>query len=195
MIFTILRRTHRSKGLGSHSSQWCTQASNICIAIMIQVAFPASVLLQLSRHPQTRHRVGLWETWQIVYFTKNVCIEGCTLVWAAYIEQCSFTLAAHIEGCSFICAVLTHWDRVTHIWVGNLTIIGSDNGLSPGRRRAITWTNAGILLIGPLETNFNEILIEIQAFSLNKMRLKMSSAKCCSFRLGLNVLTEGSRLT
>ena len=41
-----------------------------------------------------------------------------------------------------------------HICVGNLTIIGSDNGLSPGRRQAIIWTNAGILLIGPLGTNF-----------------------------------------
>ena len=33
---------------------------------------------------------------------------------------------------------LTHWGRVTHICVGNLTIIGSDNGLSPGRRQAIS---------------------------------------------------------
>ena len=83
---------------------------------------------------------------------------------------------------------LTHWGRVTHICVGKLTIIGSDNGLSPERRQAIIWTNAGILLIGPLGTNFSEILIESQTFSLKKMRLKMSSAKCCSFRLGLNVL-------
>ena len=83
---------------------------------------------------------------------------------------------------------LTHWGRVTHICVGNLTIIGSDNGLSPERRQAIIWTDAGILLIGPLGTNFSEILIEIQTFSLKKMRLRMSSAKCCSFRLGLNVL-------
>ena len=60
---------------------------------------------------------------------------------------------------------LTHWGRVTHICVGNLTIIGSDDGLSPGRRQAIIWTNAGILLIGPLGTNFNEILIEIYTFS------------------------------
>ena len=82
---------------------------------------------------------------------------------------------------------LTHWGRVTHICVGNLTIIGSDNGLSPERRQAIIWTNAGILLIGPLGTNFSEILIEIQTFSLKKIRLKMLSAKC-SFRLGLNVL-------
>ena len=29
--------------------------------------------------------------------------------------------------------------------VGILTIIGSDNGLSPGRRQAIIWTNAGLL--------------------------------------------------
>ena len=50
---------------------------------------------------------------------------------------------------------LTHWGRVTHICVDNLTIIGSDNGLSPGRRQAIIWTNAGILLIGPLGTIFN----------------------------------------
>ena len=52
--------------------------------------------------------------------------------------------------------LLTHWGRVTHICVSNLTIIGSDNGLSPGRRQAIIWTNTGILLIGPLRTNFNE---------------------------------------
>ena len=44
-------------------------------------------------------------------------------------------------------SVLTHWGRVTHIWVGNLTIIGTDNGLSPGRPQSIPWTNAGILLI------------------------------------------------
>ena len=84
--------------------------------------------------------------------------------------------------------VLTHWGRETHICVGNLAIIGSDNGLSPERRQAIIWTNAGILLIGPLGTNFSEILIEIQTFSLKKIRLKMSSAKYCSFCLGLNVL-------
>ena len=86
----------------------------------------------------------------------------------------------------------THWGRVTHICVGKLTIIGSDNGLSPERRQAIISTSAGILLIGPLGTNFRKILIEIQTFSLKKIRLKMSSAKCCSFRLGLNVLSAGS---
>ena len=56
---------------------------------------------------------------------------------------------------------LTHWDRATHIWVRKLTIIGSDNGLSPRRRQAIIWTKAGIFLIGPLWTNFGKIIIEI----------------------------------
>ena len=71
-----------------------------------------------------------------------------------------------------------------------LTIIDPDNGLSPGRRQAIIWTNAGILLIGPLRTNFNEILIGIHAFTFKKMHLKMSSAKWRPFCLGLNVIDQ-----
>ena len=82
--------------------------------------------------------------------------------------------------------MLTHWGRVTHICVSKLSIIGSDNGLSPGRRQAIIWTIARILLVGPLGTNFSEILIGIQTFSFKKMHLKMSSAKWRPFRLGLN---------
>ena len=61
--------------------------------------------------------------------------------------------------------LLTHWGRVTHICVNKLTIIGLDNGMSPGRHQAIIWTNAGILLIRPMRTNFSEIVIEIQTFS------------------------------
>ena len=33
------------------------------------------------------------------------------------------------------------------ICISNLTIIGSDNGLSRGQYQAIIWTNVGILLI------------------------------------------------
>ena len=84
--------------------------------------------------------------------------------------------------------VLTHWGLVTHICVGKLNNIGSDNGLSPGRRQAIIWTNAGILLIGPLGTIFSEILIEILTFSFKKMHLKVLSAKWQPRCLGLNVL-------
>ena len=84
---------------------------------------------------------------------------------------------------------LTHWGQVTHICIGKLTIIGSDNGLLPCWHQAIIWTNAGILLIGPLGTNFSEILIGIQTFSLKKMHLKMSSGKLWPFCLSVSVLT------
>ena len=107
----------------------------------------------------------------------------------------------------------THWGRVTYhqsiqncimflplelyqevyVCVGDFTIIGWINGLSPGRRQAIIWTNAGILLIGPIGTNFNEIFFEIQKFSYKKMNLEMSSATWWPFCLGLHVLNWFSR--
>ena len=81
---------------------------------------------------------------------------------------------------------------MTHICVGKLTIIGSDNGLSRGRRQAIIRTSAGILLIGPLGTTFSEILIVFNSFSFKKVRFKLSSGQwrpCC---LGLNVINTKS---
>ena len=84
---------------------------------------------------------------------------------------------------------LIHWGRLTHICVNKLTIIGSDNDLSPDRRQAIIRTNAELLFIGPLGTNFSEILIEILTFSFKKMRLNVSSAKRQPFCLGLNVFS------
>ena len=64
-----------------------------------------------------------------------------------------------------------------HICVRKLATIGSDNGLSSGRRQAIITTNAGKLFIGPLGTNFSEILIEIYTFAFKKVHLKVSSGK------------------
>ena len=77
---------------------------------------------------------------------------------------------------------------MTHKCVNKLARMVSDNGLSPGRRQVIIWANARILLIGPLGTNFSEILVEICTFSVKKMHFKMSSGKWLSFSLGLNVL-------
>ena len=79
---------------------------------------------------------------------------------------------------------------MTHICVGNVTIIGSDNGLSPDRRQAIIWNNDGILLFGPVGWNFSEILIKIYTFSFKKINLRMALAKWRPFCLGLNVLSD-----
>ena len=104
------------------------------------------------------------------------CYHSRCGLWA-----CSLVSLQVLENGNVTCYIrritLTHWGRVSHIYVGKLTVIGSDNGLSPGRRQAIIWNNAGILLIGPLGTNVSEILIEIYTFSFKKMHLKMSSGK------------------
>ena len=55
--------------------------------------------------------------------------------------------------------------------------IGLGNGLSPVRRHAITWTDAGLLPFGLLETNFSETGIGILSFSFKEMYVKLSSAK------------------
>ena len=86
-----------------------------------------------------------WETfkfWDLVLLILEVwrwCRQSSTMPYDLT------TLPGHNE--------LTHWGWVTHIFVGKLTIIGLDNGLSPERRQAIIWTNTGILLIGHLGTN------------------------------------------
>ena len=52
---------------------------------------------------------------------------------------------------------LNHWGRVTHICASKLTIIDSNNCLSPDQRQAIIGIIAGILLTGPLGTNFSAV--------------------------------------
>ena len=81
-----------------------------------------------------------------------VCVRPCA-IWLSIVVKVKEQVVIY-----FYRGGLTHWGRVTHICVGKLTTIGSDNGLSPGRRQAIIWTNDGILLIRTLGTNFSEIL-------------------------------------
>ena len=79
---------------------------------------------------------------------------------------------------------MTHWGRVMHMCI--------INGLLRNWCRAIIWTNAGILLIGPLAINISEILIEVQTFLFKKMDFKLSSAKWQAFCLGVNVLRNAN---
>ena len=76
-----------------------------------------------------------------------------------------------------------------------MTIIVSENGLSPGRRQAIIWNNAGILLIGPLGTNFTGILyrnscifIQEKAFEnvVWKMAVILSRPQCVKCHIALD---------
>ena len=151
-------------------SVWCAQ-QNCCIF------FSPPTLTDSWRDLDLEQKTTTWTSGimatvnTLVDITGTLYLQQISAVWSlqAIVAQISY------ESCT--ATGLTHWGRVTHICIGNLTTIGSDNGLSPGRRQAITWTNVGILLIAPLGTNFSEILIEINTFSFKKMHLKMSSGK------------------
>ena len=86
------------------------------------------------------------------------------------------------------CLIEAEWRIYASV---NWAIIGSDNGMSPGRRQAIIWTNAGILSIRISGTNFREILVEIHIFH-SRNALKKSSGKWWPFCLGFNVLRSRS---
>ena len=112
----------------------------------------------------------------IVFSSWNdIALSAQPYLWTWPVNKAVFLF--YVQFCVALYRLLTHWGHVTHICVSELTIIGSDNGLSPERRQAIIWTSAGNLLIGPLGTNFSEILININIFSFKKMHLKMLYGK------------------
>ena len=160
---------------------WCP-----CICAVIRIA-PFCLVSMGPPYPLWHRRPVSWavRSHSPTMLHQPVCIE----LWKQW----------KYNGKRSVCCskLLTHWGRVTHICVRNLTIICSDNGLSPGWCQAIIWTNVGILLIGILQTNCNEILIKIHTFSSKKIYFKMSYGKWRPFCLGLNVLNgwlnEGHR--
>ena len=119
------------------------------------------------------------------FFTWYVCVYLLRVAEFSNAEILEYSVKVFV-----IWLVLTHRGRVMHICISKITIIGSDNGLSPGRCQAIIWTNAVILFIEPLGTNFSEILIAIHIVSLQKMHFNMLSGKWWPFCLGLNVLNN-----
>ena len=114
----------------------------------------------------------LTDAWQRFRDGRILCAQLWNTDYRDFRRWLQTSLRFFTDSCKYLSVLYycdsTHWGRVTHIGVGKLTIIGSHNGLSPERRQAIIWTNAGILLIGPLGTNFSEVLIEIQTFSLKE---------------------------
>ena len=104
----------------------------------------------------------------------QILLESPTFYWRKSIRKYLLPTVSHFI-LSSMC--LTHLPLVPHICISGSGQHASDNGLSPIRHQAIIWTNAGLLSIGPLGTNFSEILIKIQNFSFTKMHVKRSSAK------------------
>ena len=90
------------------------------------------------------------------------------LGWQTENQPCVLSYDYHIE---------VDW----HIYASvNLGIIGSDNGLLPFWCQAVSFADASLLLIGPLETYFGAIWIKIQQFSLKKMNFILK----CHLQIG-----------
>ena len=153
-----------------------------CI-VLIESLIPHLLLMMMDRLISSDKLIAFSATWpedcgSPVWIHLIECRSlNFKLIWLRY-----YILRVHMDDNQYflrlsLIADLTQWGRVTHICDGYITIIGSDNGLSPGRRQAIIWINAGILLIRPLGINFSEILMEIKTFSFKKMHLKVSSVK------------------
>ena len=157
-----------------------------CIIISLtSKILPTSLMPKYTHIPATRdYSISLaldpchWQFPTHILFSIEVMVM-------VFCNEIFYQITAHIcTGIIMRCVqavTLTHWDWVKHICISRWTIIGSDNRLSPGRCQAIIWTNAGILLIRPLGTNFNEMFIEILTFSFMKMHLKVSSANGVHF--------------
>ena len=140
-------------------------------------------------------------TWDIEFYSiKHVCdtrpkwvkeqqyiaiMEPCAVVFRQrLVVYCKVVLTVTMPIASlplrdidFYCFIfmLTQWGRVTHMCVSKIIIIASDNGLSPGPRQYIIWTNDGIMSIGPFRINFGEILMKICKSWFRNMHLKMST--------------------
>ena len=141
------------------------------------IVYPQGVIIKMQ----------FWNTFFIIYIKNIFKVSTCTCFSWDLPDKIWTLIKGHSWWNQFI-NLLRPNDA--YICVGNLTIIGSNNGLSPGGCQAIIWTNAGILLIWPLGTNFSEILIRILTFSFKEMHLKMSFAKWRPFCLSLNMLTQ-----
>ena len=85
---------------------------------------------------------------------------------------------------------VTYWDRVTHICVGNLITIGSDNGLSPGRCQVIIWTNTGIHIVYWTTRNTPQWNVNRNSYIYIQGNTFVNVCKWRQFCLGLNMLIQ-----
>ena len=118
----------------------------------------------------------IWPAWYI-----NSYSSGLYSLWLLHLGSELYNGAnkngAILKNIGNIERNLTHSGRVMHICVSKLTIIASENGVSPGRHQAIIWTNAEILLIGHLVKTIKWNLKHNLYIFMQEMHFKMSSGK------------------
>ena len=108
-------------------------------------------------------------------------VTSCVFITWSNIKQniCPMSLVFKIPTISLNAPWLSVYTLPSDAY--DLTINGSDNGLSPDRRQAIIWTNAIILLIRTLGTKFIQILSEMNTFYPRKFIWKCRLRKSGNF--------------
>ena len=162
-FFYVLFVLHLNKWLNKHSKRrWFqTPSRSSCDDVTVMRCPTPNRRQGINNH---QIRIMCMLSLNLLYFI----ITRCNISRASIFLEISKDILNDFLSLLIGSTILTHWGRLTHIYVENLTIICSDNGLSPGRCQAIIWIAAGLLSIGPLRTYFNEIWNKIQQFHWQK---------------------------
>ena len=134
----------------------------VCIArsflfcCVLKRAYCVDIRWQSSVFAEYGYQYPIYPLKPILLSNQNIQIQGLN-----YVLRVPTLFIICVGHAGHMPIALFHSGRVIHIWVSKLTIIGSDDSLSPGRHQAIIRPNCVILLVRPLGTNFNDILIEI----------------------------------
>ena len=146
-FFYVLFVLHLNKWLNKHSKhRWFqTPSRSSCDDVTVMRCPTPNRRQGINNH---QIRIMCMLSLNLLYFI----ITRCNISRASIFLEISKDILNDYLSLLIGSTILTHWGRLTHIYVGNLTIICSDNGLSPGRCQAIIWIAAGLLSIGPLRT-------------------------------------------
>ena len=151
VYFNTLFHGHYGQHVADSIFQYILPKEYICVLIL--ACFQQNITSSGNSVEPVKHLNQWWPNLlRHIWLTRRQWAMWCLHIYDKIVAYSTRT-------CCFIKILqvsqwLTHWGRVMHIYISKLTIIGSDDGLSPGRRQAIIRTNAGILLNEPLRTNF-----------------------------------------
>ena len=146
-FFYVLFVLHLNKWLNKHSKhRWFqTPSRSSCDDVTVMRCPTPNRRQGINNH---QIRIMCMLSLNLLYFI----ITRCNISRASIFLEISKDILNDYLSLLIGSTILTHWGRLTHIYVGNLTIICSDNGLSPGRCQAIIWIAAGCQL-DPCEHN------------------------------------------
>ena len=193
-FFYVLFVLHLNKWLNKHSKRrWFqTPSRSSCDDVTVMRCPTPNRRQGINNH---QIRIMCMLSLNLLYFI----ITRCNISRASIFLEISKDILNDYVSLLIGSTILTHWGRLTHISVGNLTIICSDNGLSPGRCQAIIWIAAGLLSIGPcehismkFETKYNNFF-DKNAFenAVWKMAAILSWPQCVKLVSGCRSIAPG----